>query len=378
MVKALGIRVPRGEAEATRRRLLELDALRLDLAVAKDGEDIVFPVLDSCGPTLPTKPFEFDARQLRPAGYQDLLPWPADLVALAPRAFDQVGDIVVVKVPPEIADKARIAELGDAMLRFHHARAVFHDAGVKDPHRVRALERIAGEGGALTQVNENGARLWVDLSRAYFSPRLASERARVAELVRPGETVADLFGGVAPFGVQAAMRGAEVDSVDINPEAVDLARRNVTDLRLQGKVRLWQGDAREVAKDLPPADRVVMNLPHGAKHFLDVAARVAKPTATIHYHEITPPEEWERRSTKVLDELDLCGWGGRLVQHRVVRNYSPQEAHMVFDFKGMGRDAGTGVAGELGGGLGPGAALPSDKRGGGGIRSVGPRGSGLV
>lgn len=335
MVKALGVRVPRGEAEATRRRLLELDALRLDLAVAKDGDEIVFPVLDSCGPTLPTRPFEFEARQLRPAGYQDLLPWPADLVALAPRAFDQVGDIVVVKVPPEIADKARVAELGDAILRFHHARAVFHDAGVKDAHRVRALERIAGEGGALTQVNENGVRLWVDLSRAYFSPRLASERARVAAMVRQNETVADLFGGVAPFGIQAAMRGAEVDSVDINPDAIDLAKRNVTDNKLQGRVRLWLGDAREVAKDLHLADRVVMNLPHGAKHFLDAAARVAKPSATIHYHEILPPDQAFARSQVVLRELDRCGWDGRMAAHRVVRNYSPSEAHIVFDLQGF-------------------------------------------
>lgn len=335
MVKALGVRVPRGEAESTRRRLLELDALRLDLAVAKDGEDVVFPVFDSCGPTLPTRPFDFEARQLRPAGYQDLLPWPADLVAQAPRAFDQIGDIVVVKVPSGIADKERIAELGDAMLRFHHARAVFHDAGVKDPHRVRALERIAGEGGALTQVAENGVRLWVDLSRAYYSPRLATERARVAALVRPGEAVADLFGGVAPFGIQAAQRGAEVDSVDINPDATDLAKRNVTEHKLQGRVRLWLGDARDMAKELQPADRVVMNLPHDAKHFLDVAARVAKPTATIHYHEILPPETALARSQLVLRELDRCGWDGRLASHRVVRNYSPQEAHVVFDLQGV-------------------------------------------
>lgn len=337
MVRAPGVRVPRSEAEATRRRLLELDYLRLDLAVAKDGDDIVFPVLDSCGPTLPTRPFDFDARELRPAGYQDLLPWPADLVAQAPRAFDQVGDVVVVKVPPELKDKVRVAELGDAILRFHHARAVFHDAGVKDPHRVRALERIAGDGGALTQVNENGVRLWVDLSKAYFSPRLASERGRVAGLVRPGEHVVDLFGGVAPLGVQAALRGADVDSIDINPDAIDLAQRNVTDLRLQGKVRLWPGDARDVAHQMQPADRVVMNLPHGAKHFLDVAARVAKPTAMIHYHEILPPEQAVARAERVLKELGEAGWNGRLALHRAVRNYSPTEAHIVFDLQGVPR-----------------------------------------
>lgn len=316
---------------------MELGALRIDLQVARDGDDVVFPVSDSCGPTLPVKPFDFLARDVRPAGYQDLLRWPADLLALAPRAFDQIGDVVVVKVPPELA--ARASELGESLLKFNGARAVFHDKGVKDEFRVRDLERIAGTGDALTQVAENGVRLWVDLSKAYYSPRLASERARVVEMVQPGETLADLFGGVAPLGIQAALRGATVDSVDLNPDAVELAKTNVRDHGLAGKVRLWLGDAREVAKELPPADRVVMNLPHGAKHFLDVAARVVKPTGTIHYHEIMPEAGWPERSMHVLNELDLCGWGGRLLRHRVVRNYSPQEAHLVFDFQGVPPEA---------------------------------------
>ncbi|MEA3165803.1 MAG: tRNA (guanine37-N1)-methyltransferase [Thermoplasmata archaeon] len=333
MVQALGIRVPRGEAESTRRRLLELDVLRIDLTVAKDGDDVVFPVADSCGPTLPTAPFDFQPRQVRPTGYQDLLGWPQDLLEQAPRAFDQVGDIVVVKVPVELADHAE--EIGDALLQFHDARAVFHDGGVKDPYRVRDLLLLSGEGEALTQVNENGVRLWVDLSRAYFSPRLANERARLAALVQPGERVADLFGGVAPFGIQAAKRGATVDSVDLNPDAVALARRNVADNGVEGQVRLWEGDAREVAKQLKPADRVVMNLPHGAKHFLDVAARVAKPTAMIHYHEILPESDAFKRAMEVLRELGRCGWMGRLHAHRVVRNYSPQESHVVFDLQGV-------------------------------------------
>ena len=335
MVEAPGIRVPREEAETTRRRLLELEVLRLDLAVAREGTDVVFPVADSCGPTLPTVPHDFEPRVLRPTGYQELLQWPADRLALAPRAFDQVGDIVVVKVPPDLADHAE--ELGEALLRFHKARAVFHDGGVKDPYRVRDLLLIAGEGEALTQVNENGVRLWVDLSKAYFSPRLASERERVADQVTPGEHVVDLFGGVAPFGVQAAKRGATVDSVDLNPDAVALARRNVEENGVAGQVRLWEGDAREVARQLPPggADRVVMNLPHGAKHFLDTAARVAKPGATIHYHEILEPGKAPLRATAVLRELGRCGWMGRLRAHRIVRNYSPQEAHVVFDLEGV-------------------------------------------
>lgn len=333
MVQAPGIRVPRGEAEATRRRLLELDVLRIDLAVAKDGEDIVFPVIDSCGPHLPTAQHDFEARAVRPSGYQDLLPWTAADKALAPRAFDQIGDILIVKVPKDL--EARAKDIGRALLDFHPAaRAAFQDRGVKDEFRVRDLVRIAGTGDPLTQVNENGTRLLVDPSKAYFSPRLASERARVAALVALGERVVDLFGGVAPFGIQAARAGAVVDSIDLNPAAIDLAHRNVVLNGVESRVRLHLGDARAVAATLAPADRVVMNLPHGAKHFLDVAARVAKPEATVHYHEILAPERADERAREVAAELARHGWPCKPRGHRVVRNYSPQEAHIAFDLEG--------------------------------------------
>jgi tRNA (guanine37-N1)-methyltransferase len=329
VVEALGVRVPRSEAEATRRRLLDMDVLRIDLAVARDGGDVVFPVVDSCGPRLPTAPFAFEARTVRPASYLDLLP--PEVRDGAPRAFDVVGDIVVVKVPAE--HWGHRATLGEALLGFHAARAVFHDHGVADPFRVRQLERIAGNGEPLTQLAENGIRLWVDLSKAYFSPRLAHERARVAALVRPGEHVVDLFGGVAPFGIQACLRGATVDSVDLNPDAIALAQRNVEENGVAHRVRLHLGDARKVAAGLEPADRVFMNLPHGAKRFLDAAARLAKPGATLHYHEILSTNDMGRRELRLKKELESLGRPVHAASARIVRNYSPQEAHIAFDLE---------------------------------------------
>ncbi|MCA1811869.1 MAG: class I SAM-dependent methyltransferase family protein [Halobacteriales archaeon] len=329
MVQSPGVRVPRSEAEATRRRLLELDALRIDLAVARAGDDVVFPVLESCGTRLPTVPFEFEARQVRPSSYLDLLP--PEVRDGAPRAFEALGDIVVVKVPP--SQWAHRATLGRALLEFHGARAVFHDRGVKDEFRVRDLERIAGAGDPLTQVSENGVRLWVDLSKAYFSPRLAAERARVAAMVRPGEHVVDLFGGVAPFGVQAALKGAQVDSVDLNPDAVALARRNVEACGVADRVALHEGDAREVAKALAPADRIFMNLPHGAHKFLDVACRLVKPGGTLHHHEILAVDAVDKREQALKREMAKLGRPVHAVSIRTVRNYSPTEAHFAIDLR---------------------------------------------
>ncbi len=329
MVHSLAVRVPRGEAESTRRRLLELGVLRPELEVAKVGSDILFPVTASCGPTLPTVPHDFVARELRTNSYQDLLP--PDLRPVAPRAFETFGDIAIVKIPPPL--HMDTAAIGKALLDFHGARAVFHDRGVSGPFRVRDLALIAGSGAALTQVAENEITLWVDPGKAYFSPRLATERARVVAMVKAGEHVVDLFGGVAPFGIQAAMRGAIVDSVDINPDAVDLAKRNVEANKVGDRVTLHVGDARLIAPNLAPADRVFMNLPHMARTFLDVAARLVKRGGMIHYHEILAPGKVEERGQEMRRELEKYGRAVRKVEHRVVRNYSPQEAHIAFDLE---------------------------------------------
>jgi len=330
-MQALGVRVPKSEAEATRKRLQELDVLRIDLEVGKDGDDVIFPVSESCGPKMATAPYEFKARMVRPASYTDLLTWPKDMLELAPRAFEQIGDIVVVKVPPRLAPRA--AELGTALRKFARARAVFSAHAVKAEFRVRDLERISGMGEPLTQVQENGVKLWVDLSKAYFSPRLATERERVAALVQPGEHLVDLFAGVAPLAVQAALKGARVDAVDLNPAAMELAKRNVEETGVADKVKLHTGDARLVGKRLLPADRIVMNLPHGAKLFVDVAAALAKKGATIHYHEILAPGQIATRSAALEAEMAKFGKPAKVTATRNVRNYSPSEGHYVFDLK---------------------------------------------
>ncbi|HET6398044.1 MAG TPA: class I SAM-dependent methyltransferase family protein [Candidatus Thermoplasmatota archaeon] len=332
MVLAPAVRVPKREAQATRERLQELGVLRHDLEVAREGDDVLFPVAPACGPTLPTVDWDFVPRERRPSDYRELLQgWSAEELDAAPRAFDQVGDIVVVKVPDSL--EARAQELGEAIRQFHaNCRAVFHDRGVEGVFRVRGLQRIAGSGGSATVVGENGFRFHVDPAAAYFSPRLGGERARVAALVRPGEHVVDLFGGVGALAVQAAARGATVDTVDLNPIACELARRNVELNRTRG-VGVHCGDARQVARDLAKADRIVMNLPHGAFAFLDVAAALAAPSAVLHHHEILPSADVASREAQVLARLRELGRQAEVLQRRVVRRYSAQDDHVVWDLR---------------------------------------------
>lgn len=325
MVEAAGVRVPPQEAEATRRRLAQEGTLRSDLHVLRVDGDIVFPVAGE-GPI-----FDFDARQQRARGYQELLPWtPAEREA-APRAFDPMGDIAIVKVPKDLWP--RRFDIGEALRAFLACRAVFHDHGVKGTFRVRDLERIAGEGGSETTVSENGLRLSVDVGAAYYSPRLADERARVAALVVPGERFVDLFGGCAPMALQAARAGAKVTTIDLNPVAIEYARRNAADNRIT--IDAVCGDARDVAAALPAAsvDRILMNLPHGARDFLDVAARLAAPEGWVHYHEIMEDADLDDAQADILAAFAAAGRVAHVENVRHVRNYSASASHYAIDLR---------------------------------------------
>src|SRR3989449_9303177 len=109
-------------------------------------------------------------------------------------------------IPPSGLQRYR-DEIRRAILRWNPTlRVVGQDHGVKAERRVRSIEVIAGERRTTTVHTEHGLRYRVDLAQAYFSPRLASERQRIAGLVLEGEVVADPFAGVGPFAILIAKR----------------------------------------------------------------------------------------------------------------------------------------------------------------------------
>lgn len=323
MVVAPAVFSPFKEAEATRRELQANGALRRDMAPSRTQDGVWFPVLQS------DEAWDFTTRDVRPNSFMDLLDLNDVERSLANRAFEHLGDIAILKIPRELTDRA--GDFGAALMKFLGCRAVFHDNGVVGEFRTRDLVLIAGSGGAETLVAENGFSLKVDVTRAYFSPRLATERARIVSSISPGQSVIDLFGGVAPLGVQAARAGASITSVDLNPDAIELAQANVVAAKVD--VELICGDARVVGPTLPPADHVVMNLPHLAKEFISTGTICTLPGGTLHHHEIMENDALERRAAELVAEITTLGRAAKIAHTRHVRNYSPLESHYAIDLE---------------------------------------------
>ena len=114
-------------------------------------------------------------------------------------AFDQIGDIIIVRIPDSLVSKKQI--IGKTLLKqVSTANSVFYQSSpVGGDFRTRKLEVIAGEDKTQTEYKENGCRFIVDVEKAFFSPRLSTERERIAGLVKDGEIIINMFGGVGMF-----------------------------------------------------------------------------------------------------------------------------------------------------------------------------------
>ncbi len=261
---------------------------------------------------------------------------------LLAKGLDIVGDIAVIKIPQELEE--RRFELAEALLREGgpSIRVVLRQAGpVSGEYRVRGLEWLAGERRMATIHREYGCRFKVDLDKAYFSPRLAYERIRVARLIQQAgrqEDLVNMFAGVGSFSIIIAKhcRVGKVYSIDINPDAVRLMEENIRLNKVQDEVVPIEGDARAVIETQLKgvADRVLMPLPERAYEYLDVAVLALRDSGWIHYYDFThakgedPQQKVTERMAERMREL---GFPFDLRQSRIVRDVGPNWFQVVAD-----------------------------------------------
>jgi tRNA (guanine37-N1)-methyltransferase len=335
MTRSLAVKVPSSEGEMARRRLLEESLLRTDLRVRREGASLLLPVVEGAGiasgvgELLETDFAEVDDH-LTPRRYQDLVECPAELRDRLPRSFDVIGDIVLVRIPPEVESLA--PAIGEALLRFvPHVRIAGRDHGVHGPERRRTLSRLAGEGEWKTVHHENGVAIHVDVERAYFSPRLAREHAEVARAAGSGEVVYDLCCGVGPFSLAIAREGkaTRIVAVDSNPAAIGLLRESLARARGGNRIEPVEADVEVFLSTAGPVDRAILNLPHEGIKYLASVAHLVRPGGTIHYYEVVVRDALARRAEQLMDEAGGPSHWSKATSH-VVHPYSPASDLIAF------------------------------------------------
>jgi tRNA (guanine37-N1)-methyltransferase len=323
-MKVSCVRVPRRAGESTRQELAAQGLLDDEHEIVVEDGWLYIPVTD---PEAVQSSHEIRLRDLPSRRTQEM---PADRLGFEP-SYERLGDIVLV----DEDDPDRAREVAAAVMASDlPARSVLNRASkVKGDHRVREWEVLAGS-ETETVHREYGYEYRLDIEAVYFSPRLATERHRVAQQVSAGEQAFDMFAGVGPYAIPFADRGADVVAVDLNERAVDYLVENARANGVEDRVTAIRGDVREVAVDYADwAARIVMNLPHSADEFLETAVSLAGEECVVHYYDIEHESDpfgpgIEAIRTAAAPEYDV-----EVLTEQVVRSYAPHELNVCLDVR---------------------------------------------
>jgi tRNA (guanine37-N1)-methyltransferase len=294
------LRVPAKKGEELREALIREDALDRALRPRWEGGDLLLPLIkwrkgaEWCA---------FDQNPERP----ELL------------RHELIGGIAVMQ--ERDVDGAHTILASRPSLH----TVLYATSEVGGEYRTRSFEVLAGTPTSRTECIEFGHRFTIDLSAAYFSARLATERRRIASLINHGESVLDMFAGVGPFAIALADQAEIVVAADINPQAIALMLENIARNHTRAILPVL-ADVRCLPEVIPwQFDRIIMNLPVSGAEFLPLAFRMIRKGGTIHFYSLVSQESEHRERISAL--------GGTVISERVVRSYSPAQWHAVYEIK---------------------------------------------
>ncbi|MCG3226394.1 MAG: class I SAM-dependent methyltransferase family protein [Candidatus Heimdallarchaeota archaeon] len=341
-IESIGIRISYSKAEHLRKWLSSHNAINQSLSFIKEENSLIIPLNlseEEASNLLLTYSedmqfiigiSQFEEKDYHPKNLFEAVQKviPLNQHKYIPKAYDMIGDIVIVDIPEEISEHN--STIGSALLDlFPSIISVYRKASsVSGEYRTRELELIAGEEKCETVHLEYGIRISVDVCETYFSPRLGEEHKRVADSVKQNECIIDLFTGVGSFPLHIAKNlESVVYAIDINKNAIECLEKSIPMNKLRGTIHPIHGDCREVVKSIPRANRVIMNLPSKSLEFVDIVCDILKPNGILYFYYFTSEKSAKEDMIKELNKkLTKSGWKiKKTLDFRKVRDSAPRE-----------------------------------------------------
>ena len=253
-----------------------------------------------------------------------------------PSSFDIVGDIIIFsEFPKELVKKEKL--IGKAILEnYHHVKTVLiKTKKYSGRFRTPKLKIIAGEKRKETICKENSVLIKLDVEKVYFSPRMSSERKRIASLVKPNESVLVMFSGSGVYSLVIAKNSKcrEVYGIEINPIAHKYALENAKKNKLENKIKLFLGDVKNFMPKLSKKfDRILMPLPKGGEYFLDLALKYIKNKGIIHFYDFLHENEFYKAEEKIKNACKKSKKKFKILKIVKCGQYSPRFYRLCVDF----------------------------------------------
>ncbi len=265
-----------------------------------------------------------------------------DQISMIPSGFQRIGNIAIINLPEGL--HVRSKAIGNLLIKnYKYVKTVCMKTGdVSGELRKPCVNIISGEKNTVTIHRENRCWYKIDVARLMFSKGNLSERARIPEMVRPGETIVDMFAGIGYFSIPIAKFSdpSKIFAIDKNPVAIKYLKENIRLNKVSDRVVAMLGDSREV-KFGDIGDRIVMGYLPKTHEFLSAAFEAMKPDGgIIHYHDTFSKEElWERPIDILETRAFKNGYNLERITHKeIVKEYAPNVFHVVIDAVFSGRD----------------------------------------
>ena len=328
----LYVKVPKKQAQQVRDELSEKGMLNFDYEFIKKNEYLLIPVNERVK-GFEIVEFKAEKRVLKPRTLKKALKGvlsEKELI-LVPKRFDLIGKVAVLDIPDAI--KHRSKDIAETLIRINPTIVtVCRETGLTEgTFRLKPVEVILGE-RTVTEYIESGVRMRLDVSSVYFTPRLSSERLRIAREVKGAERVLVMFAGVGPYALLIAKKQpkAEIVGVEINPKAVGYMKENVELNKMKDRIQVYEGNVREIVPKLGKFDRILMPLPKDAGEFLDVTKKAIKKGGIIHFYSFSDRED---PFTSPIQRIREVFPKARITYKGIVGNISPGRVRVVIDFK---------------------------------------------
>ncbi len=343
--KTKAIKIELKDAEKTRLYLKEKNILKNNLKIKKDENYIYLPIRNNinknkdCNYNIIITNFEKQNKKIN--SYKELLLrnnkiTSKEILNKLPTSYDIIGKIILIKLQDELIKYQK--EIGESLLKVNNnVKTICTIEPVKGELRTRNIKIISGEKNTKTIHKENGIKYNIDLRKIYFSPRLATERMRITNLVKPEEVIVDMFTGLAPFSINIAKYAnpRKIYAIDKNKYAIEYAKKNIRINNVLDKIEVIHSDAKKVNdilnKKNEKANRIIMNLPFSAKSFLPYAFKISKEKIIIHYYDIIKEEDINNRIKELKKIAKVNNY--KIINFNIIKikTYSPREFYICID-----------------------------------------------
>lgn len=223
------------------------------------------------------------------------------------------------------------------LLNVHNVDTIVKIKNIAGQMRKPSIEILIGN-NTETIHKENGCLFKLDVAKVMWSKGNTNERLRIAKLVKPNETIVDMFAGIGYFSIPIAVHSnaQKIFSIEINPASYHYLKNNIDLNNINVKVgyekmKAILGDCNEIATELS-ADRVLMGYVKTTHNFLDVAIDCVNYGGVIHYHETVPEKLMNSRPyeriAKAANEREI-----EILDTNIIKKYSPGVVHIVVDAK---------------------------------------------